>query len=316
MDLCSSLQFRRLKNSITLLYLTGVYMCEQVYWRGKELWGLRWLQVLEGDSLLQYRPMLDSTKRLPEPKPTVTSLGVADWDISAHGGPMNKAETLPERFEEVLRATRASVGQDGFAYDGTITVATSLRLDPSTKSVTIELSPQPYSCILASRRYGEIHGFHKAPYRPAISSVLVRTKDDLWILGQRSTSVDISKGKAGFSAGGFVDPELLTEDPEQRDSFKLAVLRELEEELGVEDQDLVFLCPNVLITSWRKVEISYLATTALSLEQVRDRAASADGKDEHQRILGVLPNEYPTILNRYGTWPGVREALAQALQLA
>ena len=279
----------------------------------------RGCQVFGGEPLLQYRPMPDGTERSLEPKPSVTSIRGAGWDILAYCESEKKSETVPDHldhFEEILRATRESVGQDGFAYDGTITVATSLRLDPSSKSVAIELSPQPYSCILASRRYGEIHGFHKAPYRPAISSVLVKTTDDLWVLGQRSTSVDISKGKAGFSAGGFVHPELLTEGSEQRDAFKFAVLRELEEELGVKDQDLFFLCPNVLITSWRKVEISYLATTALSLEQVRDRAAAADSKDEHQRILGVIPREYPTVLDRYGTWPGVREALAQALQLA
>ncbi len=218
------------------------------------------------------------------------------------------AHFVPEGFEEVLQATRADVGLDGFAYDGTIMVATNLNLDSSGNSVAIALSPLPYSCILASRRYGEIHSYENAPYRPAISSVLLKTADDLWILGQRSATVDISKGRVGFSAGGFVHPEL----PEQRDAFRVAALRELEEELGVRGQDLFLICPNVLITSWRKVEISYQAKTLLTLEEVRGRTQSAEGRDEHQRIIGTAPEDYQSILDCYGTWPGVREALAEA----
>lgn len=258
-----------------------------------------------------------------EPQPNVTALRRFEneaWIIQtactgsnlveSQAASCNRRETLPVGFEEILRETQARVGQDGFAFDGTILVASYVQVNTFKKTVAIELSPVPYSYHLASRRYGETYGYDQAPYRAAVSSVLLETAEGLWLLGQRSMSVDISKGKAGFSAGGFVDSELIRHD----NAFLVAALRELEEELGVGARDISHVCPYVLLTSWRKVEVCYRAKTLLTLQEVRARAKFAKGQDEHQRIIGVQPKAFRAVLDRYDTWPGVREALTEALQ--
>ena len=294
--------------------------------------------------LLEYRPVSDANKSYPprkpppgEPAPAVTPLagtrGAPRWEICTYR-PVPEAEPadlpggLPEGFEETLTATRAEVGrevgQGGVVYDGAITAASDVRVEATGRRVTVGLSPLNYSGHLASRRYGERYGYHKAPYKAAISSVLLKTAEGLWVLAQRSALVDISKGKVGFSAGGFVDPELIAtpdaDASEADDLFALTALRELEEETGVRRSDLAgpgdagSLSPNVLITSWRKVEVSYVAHTPLTLDAVRERAAAASAQHEHQRLIGTPPKEYPAVLRRYGTWPGVPEALAYALE--
>lgn len=262
-----------------------------------------------GEPYPEVRPLagpVDGAPAKPSPKPSAKP-SAKPWRVACR--PAEHPAEQPEAFLEILRDTREGVGQDGFAYDGAVAAAEVISSDPRRRRLHVALYPVSYSEHLASRRYGERHGYTQAPHKAAIASVLLATAEGLWVLAQRSGSVDISKGKIGFSAGGFLDPDLVSEE----DAFGLAAVRELEEELGVTGAELSSLSPSVLIHSWRKVEVSHVARTPLTLDEVRARALRAAESDEHQRLLGVPPAEHAQVLDRYGTWPGVREALARAL---